>query len=271
MLAVYRWGVEFYVKKPLQSPDFPVGRHYAAIGRQPQIKRRSQLKILIADDHELFLNVLEFILKSEFKDVDIVLAKNYTEIFTQLEKYKNFDLIVTDLAMPGANWLEALNRIHQFVGETPIIIVSAVFDKEILQKTLEVGVSGYIPKSSSNAVMLSAINLVRAGGVYIPHELLDNAVNNKEINQEIKTLQTLSDEHTTHKSAKKLTPRQIEVVKCIAKGLSNKLIAYELGLTEGTVKVHVTVILKILGVNNRTAAVMEAVKNGYISKEEVNL
>ena len=173
--------------------------------------------------------------------------------------------------MPGANWLEALNRIHQTVGETPIIIVSAVFDKEILQKTLDIGVSGYIPKSSSSAVMLSAINLVRAGGVYIPHELLNNAISNKEITQEIKALQTLSDDSASRKTIKKLTPRQIEVIKCIARGLSNKLIAYELGLTEGTVKVHVTVILKTLGVTNRTAAVMEAVKNGYISKSDVNL
>lgn len=229
------------------------------------------MKILIADDHELFLNGLEFVLETEFKDSEVVLAKNYTEIFEQLAAHKNFDLIITDLAMPGANWLEALNRIHQMAGETPIIIVSAVFDKEILQKTLEVGVSGYIPKSSSNAVMLGAINLVLAGGVYIPHELLDNTVNNKEITKEIKTLQTLSDEQVSKKSTKKLTPRQIEVIKAIARGLSNKLIAYELGLTEGTVKVHVTVILKVLGVNNRTAAVMEAVKNGYISKSEVNL
>lgn len=229
------------------------------------------MKILIADDHELFLNGLEFVLETEFKNSEVVLAKNYTEIFEQLAAHKNFDLIITDLAMPGANWLEALNRIHQMAGETPIIIVSAVFDKEILQKTLEVGVSGYIPKSSSNAVMLGAINLVLAGGVYIPHELLDNTVNNKEITKEIKTLQTLSDEQVSKKSTKKLTPRQIEVIKAIARGLSNKLIAYELGLTEGTVKVHVTVILKVLGVNNRTAAVMEAVKNGYISKSEVNL
>ena len=73
------------------------------------------------------------------------------------------------------------------------------------------------------------------------------------------------------KADKKLTPRQIEVIKCVGKGLSNKLIAYQLGLTEGTVKVHVTVILKILGVTNRTAAVIEAVKQGYINQEDTHI
>lgn len=230
----------------------------------------ANVKILIADDHELFLKGLEFILRSDFHDAEIIAVKNYNEIFEKLNDNTDFDLIITDLAMPGANWLKALVKMHAQAGDTPIVIVSAVFDKEILQKTLEVGVSGYIPKSSSNAVMLSAINLVRAGGVYIPSELLGDTIDNKEITQEFKKLKNLSEE-MPKKTEKKLTPRQIEVLRGIAHGLSNKMIAYELGLTEGTVKVHITVILKILGVNNRTAAVMEAVKNGYISKEEANL
>lgn len=228
------------------------------------------MKILIADDHELFLKGLEFILQSDFKDVEIMAVKSYTEIFEKLQEQNGYDLIITDLAMPGANWLEALQRMHDEAGNAPIIIISAVFDRDILQKTLEVGVAGYIPKSSSNAVILSAINLVCAGGVYIPGELLSNPVDNTEIVREIKKLQTFSEESAA-KSTKKLTPRQIDVVRGIARGWSNKIIAYKLGLTEGTVKVHITVILKVLGVTNRTAAVMEAVKKGYLTKEEVNL
>lgn len=225
------------------------------------------MKILIADDHELFLKGLEFVLHMNFPDAEIICAQNYSQIFSCLEKQKDFDLIITDLAMPDANWFDALNKIHQTAVETPIIIISAVFDKEILQKTIEAGVSGYIPKSSSNQLMLSAINLVLAGGVYIPHDMLDNAVDNQEINQELHSLKRMMQ----IKPQKKLTPRQVEVVKLIAKGLPNKIIAHELGLTEGTVKVHITVILKILGVNNRTGAVMEAVKNGYLKHDEVNL
>ena len=206
------------------------------------------MKILIADDHELFLNGLEFILGSEFKDSEIVTAKNYTEIFEKLKVHNNIDLIITDLAMPGANWLEALGKMHNQAKDTPIIIISAVFDKDILQKTLEIGVSGYIPK-----------------------ELFSNKAGNKDLEQEIKRLKILSSDNALIKAEKKLTPRQIDVVKAIARGLSNKIIAYELGLTEGTVKVHITVILKVLGVTNRTAAVMEAVKQGYITKEDAYL
>ncbi len=227
------------------------------------------MKILIADDHELFLNGLEFILISEFSDAQIVKAKSYIDIFDKLENNSNFDVIITDLAMPGANWLDAIMHMHDLVKNTPIIIISAVFDKEILQKTLEIGVAGYISKSSSNAVILSAINLVLAGGVYIPNELLSNKIGNKELTEEIKRLKDF--ESKPNKTDKKLTSRQIDVVKAISRGLSNKVIAYELGLTEGTVKVHITVIFKVLGVTNRTAAVMEAVKQGYIKREDAYL
>ena len=106
------------------------------------------MKILIADDHELFLNGLEFILHTEFKDATIVTAKSYTDIFEKLSQSVDFDIIITDLAMPGANWIEALSRMHNQAKDVPIIIISAVFDKEIVEKTLEVGVAGYIPKSS---------------------------------------------------------------------------------------------------------------------------
>lgn len=228
------------------------------------------MNILIADDHELFLQGLQFVLKSHFENTNITAVKNYTELFEALQK-GSFDLIMTDLAMPGANPLNALSKIHALLKDTPIIVVSAVFDKEIVQKTIEIGVAGYVPKSSSNDLMLSAIHLVLAGGVYIPKELLDEAAISSELSQEFQKLKDLSTPQPPKSKDKKLTPRQIDVIRGIAKGLPNKLIAYELGLTEGTVKVHMTVILKTLGVLNRTAAVIEAVKKGYITKEEAGL
>lgn len=235
------------------------------------------MKILIADDHELFLKGLEFILKENLPNPEITTAQNYTDIFNILEDKQNFDLIITDLAMPGANWLQALTKIHTLEPETPIIIISAVFDKEILQQTLDIGVSGYIPKTASNNLIISAINLVLAGGVYIPHELLytnplttqNNKNTQKEYIAPLKALEKFADS-TNEAPQKSLTERQIEIVKCIAEGLSNKQIAYKLNLTEGTVKVHITVILKVLNVKNRTSAVIEAAKRGYITDNLAN-
>lgn len=217
------------------------------------------MKILIADDHELFLKGLEFIIQDWNNEVELVAAHSYTDIFNILAKEKDFTLIMTDLAMPGANWREALPKIHQLMPDTPVIILSAVFDKEIVQKTIELGVSGYIPKTSSNAVILSAINLVISGGVYIPPELLGG----NSLQEELEPL----FEHGAS-SSKVLTPRQIEVIERAAQGKSNKQIAYELGLTEGTVKLHITAILKGLNVYNRTGAVMEAARLGLIKKND---
>ncbi len=228
------------------------------------------MKVLIADDHELFLQGLELVLKTHFENISITAVKDYTELFEAIEN-NSYNLVITDLAMPGANSMDGIIKMHELLKDTPIIVISAVFDREIVQKTIEIGVSGYIPKSSPNDLMLSAIHLVMAGGVYIPRELLDEASLDTELSRTIQSLKDFSSPNNIMAKDKKLTPRQIDVIKGIAKGLPNKLIAYELGLTEGTVKVHMTVILKTLGVTNRTAAVMEAVKRGYISKEQAGL
>ncbi len=224
------------------------------------------MKILVADDHELFLKGLELILSDIDENVELTFAHNYTDIFNIIEQKQDFNLVLTDLAMPGANWLEAIKRIHEKLPETPIIILSAVFDKEIVQKTIEIGAAGYVPKTSSNAVILGAVKLVLSGGAYIPPELLNNSLKNEfDI---LKQVETISDDESVSENVKTLTPRQIDVIRLIAKGRSNKQIAYELGLTEGTVKLHVTAILKIFNVYNRTGAVMEATRLGLIKENE---
>ena len=204
------------------------------------------MKILVADDHELFLKGLEFILRDFLPEAELVFAKNYQELFNEIGRAADFDLILTDLAMPGANWNEAISRIHAALPETPIIILSAVFDKEIVHKTIEQGAAGYIPKTSPNAVILSAINLVLSGGVYIPPELLSDTLRNEF--DVLKQVEKITEDQNVEENLKILTPRQIDVLGLISKGYSNKQIAYELGLTEGTVKLHVTAILKLLKV-----------------------
>lgn len=220
------------------------------------------MKILIADDHELFLKGLEIILADFNPSAELIKAKNYTEMMDIVSKHQNFDLILTDLAMPGGVWIESLKKIHEQLPETPIIILSAVFEKEIVQKTLDLGASGYIPKTSSNAVILSAVNLVLSGGVYIPVELLKNIQDASFA--DLKKVEVIPNNLDFKEKVKTLSPRQLDVLKLIAEGKSNKQIAYELSLTEGTVKLHVTAILKTLNVYNRTGAVAQANSLGLL-------
>ncbi len=225
------------------------------------------MKLLIADDHELFLQGLEFILHKEYPKAEIVSTNSYTGIFDVLDKQKDFDLIITDLAMPGYNWLDAIVKMHEICSETPIIIISAVFDREILQKTFDIGVSGYVSKSFPNNIIISAINLVLAGGMYIPPEVLHMSL--KSTPEPVKDLiKDLDDvKSTDHREKNKgITPRQLEVLQCLSEGLSNKQIAYKLGLSEGTVKIHITLLMRTLDVNNRVLAVREAVKRGLLKE-----
>ncbi len=223
------------------------------------------MKFLIADDHELFLQGLEFILKKQYPQTDIVLTNSYTGIFEILEKQNDFDLIITDLAMPGANWLEAIGRIHSTCPEVPIIIISAVFDPEILQKTFDIGVSGYVSKAFPNNIIMSAINLVIAGGMYIPPELLQLNLQNRTLPIR-ELIADLNDNKKPVKENNVLTPRQTEVVQCLSEGLSNKQIAYKLGLSEGTVKIHITLLMRALDVSNRVQAVNEARRRGLLKE-----
>lgn len=213
------------------------------------------MKILIADDHELFLKGLEIILTDMADDVSIYLAKSYTDIFLILEEEENFDLIITDLAMPGASWTHGIEKINNLAPNTPIIIISAVFEPKVVQKTIETGVSGFVHKTSSNEKIKDAIRSVLKGNMYIPPELLVD---------ETKKMLSLTDEIKVIDNDCNFSQRQLDVLNYISKGLSNKQIAYELGITEGTIKAYVTDIFKKLNVFNRTAALVEANKRGLI-------
>lgn len=228
------------------------------------------MKFLIADDHELFLQGLEFILHKNYPETEIVLANSYTAVFNIIETQKDFDLIITDLAMPGAIWHEALKKIHTECPEIPIIIISAVFEKSILQKTFDIGVSGYISKSFSNNLIISAINLVMAGGMYIPPEVMQISMpaTPEPMRELIKQLDDTNKSNDTSANEKILTPRQMEVLQCLAEGLPNKLIAHKLGLTEGTVKIHITLLMRALEVSNRLAAVRKAVQLGLLQENK---
>ena len=205
------------------------------------------LKILIADDHELFLDGLRLVLSDLDSAITVDTASNHHELQQKADGKTAYDLILTDLAMPGMPWHESLRRLKENNPDTPIVVLSAVTEPENVLQAVDIGASGFIPKTSSNKIILSALHLILAGGLYLPSELL--SLQNKPEDTAVKGI---------------LTPRQLDVLRLMGQGKPNKIIARVLDLSEGTVKLHVTAILKALNVINRTGAVIAGRNLGLI-------
>lgn len=193
------------------------------------------MKLIVADDHALFREGLLHILQPLGSGLNIVEAANVDDLMLLTAEHANADLLLIDLYMPGKNSFEAIQTLSVLYPTLPIIVLSASNNPTDMQKAIDLGAMGYINKDSSSNVMLSAIRLVLAGERYIP----------------AKMMQPHED------AAAQLTPRQKEVLKLMANGLSNKLIAAELCISEPTVKMHISSIFRFLDVTNRTQAVLK--------------
>lgn len=211
------------------------------------------MKILIGDDHQLFRDGLRLQLMEFDKELEVVYAANFSEVFTRLEEAPDIELVLIDLGMPNMDWKDALKRLSEEFPTLLIIVVSGTDEQTIILKALDLGAQGYIPKSSSGEVMINALRLVLAGGVYLPQEVLLSHVKQPQTSEPRKG-------QTVHK----LSPRQKEVLNLIASGKSNKQIADQLGLSDGTVKTHISAILKKLNTKNRTQAILEANRIGIL-------
>lgn len=204
------------------------------------------MKILIADDHDLFREGLRHILERMRDDLTVLEAADFTQATAAVEQDSDIGIVLMDLSMPGEDWADALTRLRELRPEIRVIILSASDDRRQILYALSLGAAGFVSKTSSSRVMISAIQLVLAGGVYLPTALLQQGDD------------AGGGGAQRSGAAAFLTPRQREVLALLGKGQSNKEIARVLHLAEGTVKLHVTAILKALGVNNRTRAVVAA-------------
>ncbi len=218
---------------------------------------KKTMKILIADDHELFRDGLRHVLEQLDNGVSVVEASDYKQALEVAAREQDIDIVLLDLNMPGMPWGEGLQALREGLPTSvPLIVLSASDDRRHVLQAVNLGAAGFIPKTSSSRVMLSALKLVLSGGVYLPPALLDQGTGN----------QTLADSpgapFGAENAASFLTPRQREVLALLGQGKSNKEIARVLQLAEGTVKLHVTAILKALNVNNRTRAVVAASQLG---------
>jgi DNA-binding NarL/FixJ family response regulator len=201
------------------------------------------MKILLADDHPLFREGVKPVLLKLDRRVSLIEAHDYPSAFTAMRKAKEVDLALLDLYMPGMSGLDGVTRFRAAFPDIPVVVLSASEQVEDIQQLLAAGALGYITKASPSDVILSALQQVLAGGVYAPPGLIDPPA---EQDGEQPTI--------NHHGA--LTMRQMQVIREMAKGLSNRQIGDILQVTEGTVKLHVAAIFKLLKVNNRTEAVL---------------
>lgn len=211
------------------------------------------MKILIADDHALFRDGLSMRLeKIEPKSV-IFQAANFSQALKILDDEKKMDLIILDLDMPDMNWEEGLTEVREKAGDVRYVVVSASEDPKDIRKSLAQGASGYIPKRSDPKILTGALQLIIDGGTYLPPSVLD-----------ISPITEKNDTVSSGPNGKKLTNRQQQVLGYIAQGMSNKQIAYEMGVSEATVKLHINALLRSVGATNRTQALIMAQKMGLI-------
>jgi len=204
-------------------------------------------RIVIADDHPLFRGALREAVSGLFKQVEIGEAGAFEEVAGLLDRGGDVDLILLDLSMPGVRGFSGLIYLRAQYPSVPIVVVSANDDPAVIRRCMDLGTSGFIPKTLGIEEMRAAIKRVLEGGVWTPPDV---------------DLSAGSDAETANLLARlaSLTPQQVRVLMMLSEGLLNKQIAYELGVSEATVKAHVSAILQKLGVESRTQAVITAAK-----------
>ncbi len=207
------------------------------------------MKFVIADDHPLFRDALKRAVSSLFPDAAITEADTTATLQTVLEQVDDPDLLLLDLHMPGASGFSGLVHVRARYPSLPVIVVSGNEEPGVMRRAVAHGASGYIPKSSSLDDMAAAIGQVLDGEVWLPAGVAG-----------AQPTHLAQDEADIARRLRDLTPQQFRVLMMLADGLLNKQIAYELGVSEATIKAHMTAILKKLGASNRTQAVVAAAR-----------
>lgn len=211
------------------------------------------VKLLIVDDHGLVREGLKAILGQSDLKAQCLEAWDEASIWHQITQHADIDIVLLDIQLPGLSGMELLKRIVKERPQLPIIMLSADHDSNTVSQALQLGASGFMPKSSLNQVLISAIRLVVAGGVYIPPEALLKS-NSKPAAATTKPAVSLD--------ALGLTNRQLDVMRLLLKGMSNKLISRQIDLAEATVKIHIRGILRALNVTTRTEALVKLTEMG---------
>ncbi|NPT45938.1 response regulator [Paraburkholderia sp. 1N] len=241
------------------------------------------MKFLVADDHELIRQGVKGLLRGLDPDAQFDEADSWETLAAAARPDADHDLAIVDLHMPGMSGASSLEVLLKANPALPVVVLSAEESPDEMRAVLAAGALGFVPKRQPASVMLKAIELVLSGGAYVPMEAL-SLLGSREAHTEaaaersaqgtapastqggaaltepIMQIQALQP-HQQH-LLENLSPRQQDIMRLVHRGWTNKMIARELGVAEGTVKVHLSVIFRALGVHNRSTAI--AVINGWL-------
>lgn len=209
------------------------------------------MKILVVDDHTLVRQGLAALLRDQGAATEVVHAGDVAQALAVVATRADLDAVLLDLRMPGADGFAAIGEIGRRRPELPVLILSSSEDPEDVREALRRGALGYVPKSASPEVLLTAVRMVMAGEIYVPSQMLQAG-------------ETPPRGRPERGPLLELTPRQSEVLEALARGLSNKEIGRKFNLSEKTVKAHVGAIFRTLAVTNRTQAAHAAQAAGLI-------
>ena len=212
------------------------------------------MKILVVDDHPIYRKGLVALLDQMEPGVALLQANDAAQALVVIAEHDDLDVVILDLLIPGMGGLRAIAEFGQIRPELPVIILSSSENPSDVRTALANGALGYVPKSAAEHTLLSAIRVVLNGDVYVPPFVI------------VETPSTQSGAPGTAERPERavLTDRQIEVLQRISAGQPNKIIAAELGLSEKTVKSHITSIFKALNVTNRSQAAVAGREAGLI-------
>lgn len=198
-------------------------------------------KIIIADDHPLFRRALLETLKTKLTSVNWLEAETVNELEQQLASDSDADLLLLDLNIPGAHGFNTLIHVRTHFPQIPVVVVSAYEDNDTISKAMEYGASGFVPKSTPVDDIFVAIQQVLAGELWMPKKHSSAQPHEKsDIAERVASL----------------TQQQYRILMMFAEGMLNKQIAYDLNVSEATIKAHATAIFRKLNVRNRTQAVI---------------
>jgi DNA-binding NarL/FixJ family response regulator len=216
------------------------------------------MKVLVVDDHALIREAMRGVVVELQGDAVVLEAGNCSQAMSLIQQHADVALVLLDLGLPDRNGFEVLAELHENHPAISVVMLSAFSDRDNVVKALDGGALGFIPKAGSREVLVSALRLILAGGVYIPPDILVSTPTPNALPG-----RSGAAEKRLSPAELGLTERQVEVLALMMQGKSNKLICRALDLAEPTVKNHVSAILKALDVTNRTEAVLAVAALGW--------